>query len=64
MKTMPSRDTTGKCKGSCRDRVYEGEVERQARISASNMGYSTPAEKSPPWTHHRNEPPGCMGGRV
>jgi hypothetical protein len=64
MKSMPTRDTTGKCKGACRDRVYEGEVDRQGQINAAKMSYSTPAEKSPPWTHHRNEPPGSLGGRV
>ena len=29
MKHMPSRDTSGHCRGECRDRVFEGEVERQ-----------------------------------
>jgi len=33
MKKMPSRDTTGRCKGECRDRVHEGEVERQNKIN-------------------------------
>ncbi len=33
MKKMPSRDTTGKCRGECRDRVHEGEVERQNQIN-------------------------------
>jgi hypothetical protein len=35
MKKIPSRDTTGKCRGECRDRVKEGEVERQAAINGS-----------------------------
>ncbi len=33
MKKMPSRDTTGQCKGECRDRVLEGAVERQNKIN-------------------------------
>ena len=32
MKTIPRRDITGKCEGECRDRVKEGEKERQAQI--------------------------------
>ena len=65
MKNMPSRDTSGKCKGECRDRVFEGERERQRDIGRDkNVQYSSPAEKSPSWTSHRNDPPGSMGGRV
>jgi hypothetical protein len=64
MKKMPTRDTIGKCKGTCWDRVFEGEQERQREINAAKMSYSTPAENSPAWTHERNEPPGSMGGRV
>lgn len=64
MKKMPSRDTTGKCKGECRDRVYEGEQERQKDIDTSSMSYSSPAEKSPSWTRKRNDPPGALGGRI
>lgn len=64
MNTIPTRDTTGKCKGTCFDRVFEGEVDRQKKINALKMAYSTPAEKSPPWTRHRNEPPGSLGGHV
>jgi hypothetical protein len=64
MKKMPTRDTSGTCKGECRDRVFEGEKERQKRINKDNMSYSTPASSSPSWTSSRNDPPGCMGGRV
>lgn len=64
MKKMPSRDTTGKCKGECRDRVLEGEQDRQNQINASKEKYSSPSEKSPSWTHERNDPPGVLGGRV
>jgi hypothetical protein len=64
MKKMPSRDTTGKCKGECRDRVFEGEEERQTAIKRSNKAYDEPAENSPSWSSNRDDPPGSMGGRV
>ena len=64
MKSMPKRDTSGKCHGECRDRVLEGEKERQSEINKSKMSYSSPAEKSPEWTHGRNDPPGSLGGRI
>lgn len=64
MKKMPSRDTSGKCKGECRDRVREGEEFRQAEINHSRTGYSSPASESPSWTSRRNDPPGSFGGRV
>jgi hypothetical protein len=64
MKRMPSRDTTGKCQGECRDRVFEGERERQAAINRSGKDYDTPAERSPSWTYKRDDPPGSMGGRI
>lgn len=64
MKKMPSRDTTGNCRGECRDRVTEGEMERQAAIDRSPKKYDAPAEGSPSWSSQRNDPPGAMGGRV
>ncbi len=64
MNTMPSRDITGNCEGECRDRVFEGEQERQTGINSSNKDYDAPAERSPSWTARRNDPPGAMGGRV
>jgi len=64
MNRIPSRDITGKCKGECRNRVFEGEQERQAQINAVNFEYSTPAAASPPWTFKRNDPPGWLGGRI
>ena len=64
MKHIPSRDITGRCQGECRDRVREGEVERQTEINASGKNYDTPAERSPSWTSRRNDPPGAMGGRI
>jgi hypothetical protein len=64
MKNMPSRDTTGQCRGECRDRVFEGEVDRQQTINKKSDSYSRPSENSPSWTSSRNDPPGSMGGRV
>ena len=64
MKEMPSRDTTGKCEGECRDRVFEGEKERQKTIEKDTIKYSGPSSNSPSWTSKRNEPPGAWGGRV
>ena len=40
-KEMPKRDVTGKCEGECRDRVEEGEMERQSELEKSGV-------KSPP----------------
>lgn len=62
MKKMPLRDITGQCEGSCRDRVREGEMQRQEKIAS--QPYSTPSPKSPSWTFSRNEPPGVWDGRV
>ncbi len=62
MKKMPKRDTTGDCIGECRDRVREGEEERQKEIASKP--YDRPNPNSPAWTKRRNEPPGAMGGRV
>jgi transposase len=64
MNKMPSRDTSGRCKGGCRDRVFEGEKERQRSINKQGVQYSSPAEESPSWTSQRNDPPGYLGGRV
>jgi hypothetical protein len=64
MKKMPSRDTSGKCQGECRDRVFEGEKERQKDINKKHMSYSSPSKNSPSWTSDRDDPPGSMGGRV
>ena len=62
MKKMPTRDTTGKCVGECRDRVKEGEKERQKDISTKP--YNTPSPNSPSWTKKRKEQPAVYGGRV
>jgi len=64
MEKMPSRDISGNCIGECRDRVVEGEAERQEAINQSSKRYDEPAERSPGWASQRNDPPGAMGGRV
>jgi hypothetical protein len=64
MEKMPSRDISGNCIGECRDRVVEGEAERQEAINQSSKRYDEPAKRSPGWTSQRNDPPGAMGGRV
>ena len=64
MEAMPSRDTNGKCSGECRDRVFEGEMERQVSIDHSDKQYDEPFEHSPSWAFRRNDPPGVLGGRI
>ena len=63
-RSVLERDITGNCRGECRDRVFEGEQERQRSINASSKNYDTPAERAPSWTAQRNDPPGALGGRV
>jgi hypothetical protein len=60
MKQMPSRDTIGKCKGACRNRIRDGEKKRQKRIASEP--YSTPLPDSPAWTRGRNDTPGVWDG--
>jgi hypothetical protein len=62
MKKMPTRDTTGRCRGECRDRVKEGNIERQRKIA--RRPYNTPYAESPSWTKKRKEQPAVWGGRV
>lgn len=64
MSKMPSRDITGKCEGDCRDRVFEGEQDRQKKINQEMKKYSSPASKSPKGVYKRSAPPGALGGRV
>lgn len=59
---MPTRDTTGKCRGECRDRIREGEEERQAQIAS--VPYDEPSLHSPSWAKNRKEQPGVYCGRV
>lgn len=58
-----TRDITGKCVGECRDRVREGEEERQQEINRSSVDYieSYPSAK---WAFTRKEPPGLYDGHV
>lgn len=63
MSDMPKRDITGECEGECRNRVKEGEQERQAKINEDSV--ETP-ESFPraPWANSRKEQPGVFGGHV
>lgn len=61
--TMPKRDVTGECEGECRDRVKEGEEERQT--SLEEEGVESPEDyPKAPGAGKRNNPPGDMGGHV
>ena len=63
MSDILKRDITGECEGECRDRVREGESERQRAINVSDV--QTP-ESFPDvaWSRSRNEQPGVWGGHV
>lgn len=60
---MPTRDTTGKCEGECRDRVKEGEVERQEDLEKKGVKAPEDYPKAP-GAEKRDNPPGDMGGHV
>ena len=64
MEGILDRDRTGFCtEGDCRDRAFEGELDRQAQINAS--GFESEEEfpnVSGAWS--RNEAPGFLGGHV
>jgi hypothetical protein len=62
MNKMPERDIARNCEGECRDRVAEGNEERQKGMARKH--YSSPSEKSPSWTKERDEQPAVWGGRV
>ena len=62
MAKFPKRDITGDCEGECRDRVAEGNEERQHEIAGKH--YSSPSPNSPSWTKKRDEQPAVWGGRV
>ena len=64
MADIPNRDITGNCdEGECRNRVREGEKERQNDISASEV--ETPGSyPDAKWAKSRNEQPGVFGGHV
>ena len=63
MTIMPKRDITGDCEGECKDRVREGEEERQKKIAKSSFK-SPDSFPNAPGAKHRNEPPGFLGGHV
>lgn len=61
--TMLKRDITGDCEGECRDRVKEGEKERQASLEKSNVKAPEDYPKAP-GAERRDNPPGGLGGHV
>jgi hypothetical protein len=62
MSDLPKRDVTGECEGECRDRVKEGEEERQETIDKKNEPGSTEETPDAPGAGKRNTPPGSLGG--
>jgi hypothetical protein len=60
---MPSRDIIGECTGECRNRIREGEVERQKEINLSGVEeiQSYPSVKA---AYSRTESPGFLDGHV
>ncbi len=63
MTDIPKRDITGDCEGDCKDRVFEGEKERQKEIAKSGVK-SADSFPNAPGANSRNAPPGSMGGHV
>lgn len=63
MSDILKRDITGECEGECRDRVGEGEIQRQRDIETSGVESLEPLA-SATWTKSRNEQPGVWGGHV
>jgi hypothetical protein len=63
MSDMPKRDITGHCEGDCKDRVFEGEKERQKKIAKSRVK-SADSFPNAPDAKSRNDPPGWLGGHV
>lgn len=63
MTDILSRDITGECVGECRNRVSEGQEERQREINVSSIEVP---ESYPDalWSRSRNEQPGVWGGHV
>jgi hypothetical protein len=60
---MPKRDVTGDCEGECRDRVKEGEKDRQVALEKEKVKAPEDYPKAP-GAGKRNNPPGDMGGHV
>jgi hypothetical protein len=63
MSNMPKRDITGECEGECKDRVREGEEDRQKEIATSGVK-SPDSFPNAPGAKSRNDPPGWLGGHV
>ena len=63
MKNILKRDRTGESEGDCKDRIREGEEERQAKINDDSFD-SPSSFPNTPWAHSRNAPPGAFGGHV
>ena len=63
MADIPKRDITGECEGECRDRVKEGEKERQTEVNQSEVS-SPESYPNAPGAKKRNDPPGGLGGHV
>jgi hypothetical protein len=63
MSDILKRDISGECEGECRDRVREGEEERQNDISTSDVE-SPESYPDAKWARSRNEQPGVWGGHV
>lgn len=63
MSDMPKRDITGHCEGDCKDRVREGEEDRQEQIAKSKFK-TADSYPNAPGAKSRNAPPGWLGGHV
>ena len=63
MAHIPERDISGHCEGECRDRVREGEDERQQQIAESGVK-SADSFPNAPWAKSRKDQPGWLGGHV
>jgi hypothetical protein len=63
MTNIPERDIPGHCEGEFRDRVREGEDDRQKHIAESGFK-SADSFPNAPGAKSRNDPPGWLGGHV
>jgi hypothetical protein len=60
---MPQRDVTGECEDECRDRVQEGEKQRQEALEKTEAETTEETPKAPE-AEKRDNPPGELGGHV
>lgn len=59
---MPSRDTSGKCEGECKNQVSELEKKQQEKIDKMD---SSTSEKPPiNYSQSDDKAPGSLGGHV